>query len=123
MPFQRHNSNPCCYLVPDCVVRAICTATGESWHHVYTGLCVQGAVMCSMPSVNAVWGAYLNERGFPHYNIHDRCTVRQFAREHPRGVYVLGTGNHAVAVIDGGRYVDTWDSGNEQVLYYFVLEE
>ena len=38
--------------------------------------------------------------------------------EHSRGTYVVGTGTHAIAVVDG-CYYDAWDSGNEIVLYYW----
>lgn len=43
--------------------------------------------------------------------------VRDFARDHPYGDYILGPKEHAVAVIDGDWY-DTWDSGATVPLYY-----
>ena len=49
------------------------------------------------------------------------ATVREFAKDHPEGKYILGTGTHAVAVIDGD-YIDTWDSGDEVPIYYFQEE-
>ena len=118
---RRFNPNPCCIIASDCVVRAICAATGRDWYSVYWELCEQGAAMCDMPSVNRVWSAYLTGLGCRRYDIARACSIREFARDQPRGVYILGTGTHAVAVIDG-NYYDAWDSGNEQPLYYFVLE-
>ena len=122
MSYTRNNPNPCCILTPDCVVRAVAHATGKSWDRIYTELSVQGFEMCTPVVVNSVWGAYLDEQGFPSYDIARACSVREFAEQHPNGVYILGTGTHAVAVISG-RYLDAWDSGDEQVLYYYILED
>ena len=118
----KYNPNPCCIRASDCVVRAICAATGEGWYKVYTELCVRGAALCDMPSVNRVWASYLKERGDSMKRIAGACTVYDFAREHPDGIYILGTGTHAVSVIDGDYY-DAFDSGNELVRYYFTLED
>ena len=41
-------------------------------------------------------------------------------KDHRNGVYIVGDGSHVVAVVDG-FYVDTWDSGNMSVLYYFKI--
>jgi hypothetical protein len=39
-----------------------------------------------------------------------------------KGVYVIGTGSHAVCVIDGDWY-DSWDSGGEVCSYYWKKED
>ena len=51
----------------------------------------------------------------------DYYTVEDFCADHPKGTYVLGTGSHAVAVVDG-FYYDAWDSGNEIPIYYWKEE-
>ena len=70
-----------------------------------------------------VWGAYLRSRGFERRAIPNTCpdcyTVGDFARDHSKGDYVLGTGRHAVAVLDGGLIMDTWDSSQEIPTFYF----
>ena len=48
----------------DCVVRAICKATGFDWETVFTGLMVQACTLSDMPSANYVWGAYLYKHGY-----------------------------------------------------------
>ena len=82
--------------------------------------------MCDMPSSNAVWGAVLRDRGFVQYafppDLPQEYTLRDFCRDHPRGVYVVATGGHVVASVDGD-YLDTWDSGHEYPLYFFSREE
>lgn len=121
--YVKYNSNPNKYRVGDCVVRAISTALGRDWADVYMELAELGLEMGDMPSSNHVWGTYLYKMGFDVKLIPNFCpdcyTVREFARDHPHGTYILGTGKHAVAVVDGG-YIDAWDSGNEVPIYYFT---
>ena len=121
MAFLMRNPNPKSARVGDCVVRAISIATGNDWYTVYARLAATGYMLCDMPSSNAVWARYLEEEGFDRriINACPNCyTVHDFCRDHPEGTYVLGTGSHAVAVIDGD-YIDAWDSGDETPIYYF----
>ena len=110
------NPNPCRSEEADCVVRAICIATGTPWRRIHRELCDLSRDLCSMPSINWVWGAYLTGLGWKKESADG--TVRDFAEAHPEGTYILGTGQHAVAV-SRGNWIDTWDSGDEQILYYF----
>lgn len=123
MPFVYSNPNPKNARVGDCVIRAISIATGLDWESAYTALALYGYEMCDMPSSNAVWGKYLKDLGYKQHIVTDTCpdcyTVRNFCHDHPSGTYIIGTGSHAVAVIDGGNYCDTWDSGDEIVIYYW----
>jgi hypothetical protein len=75
-----------------------------------------------MPNSNEIWGRYLYSKGFEKKIIPEFCTVKDFCREHPQGTYVLGTGTHVIAVIDG-VYFDTWDSGDEVPIYFFKRKE
>lgn len=124
--WRQHNPNPNGKLVGDCTVRAISTALDESWDDTFFGLCLQGLIMADMPSANAVTTAYLKRKGFKRRTIPETCpdcyTVKDFCADHPRGVYVLGMGTHVVAVIDG-TYWDSWDSGNETPVYFFLRED
>ena len=71
---------------------------------------------------NAAWGAVLRQHGFYRAVIPNFCpdcyTARDFCIDHPRGVYVLGFGNHVATVIDG-KILDTWDSSDEIPTYYW----
>lgn len=112
-------------MTEDCTIRAISIATDKSWDETYIDVCIKGFVMKRMPSTNSVWAEYLKDQGFSRHIIPDTCphcyTVRDFCGEYFKGTYVLGTGSHAVAVIDG-NYYDAWDSGDEVPLYYFTKE-
>lgn len=125
MAFVLRNPNPKNARVGDCVIRAITIALNSTWEKVYSELAGYGFMMCDMPSSNAVWGQYLKDKGFKRDIIPDSCpqdcyTVTDFCKDNPIGTYILGTGSHVVAVIDG-NYYDTWDSGNEMPIYYWRL--
>ena len=116
------NPNPCRQEDPDCGVRAISIATGRSWDEVHWDLCVMSHEHCTMPSVNWLWELYLTEHGYEKFLLPESCpqcvTVREFARLHPEGTYLLGTGTHAVTVKDG-NWMDSWDSGDETPTVFF----
>lgn len=126
MGYRFYNPNPAGSFVGDCVVRAITKAEEYPWEETYIGICIKGLELCDMPSSNAVWGAYLKNRGYTRYNIPDTCpdcyTVAMFAKDNPIGTFILATGSHVVTVYDG-NYYDAWDSGNEIPIYYWVKEK
>lgn len=123
--WKKHNENPANARVGDCVIRAISTALNQDWVKTYAELCVQGLMFCDLPSSNAVWGSYLAHKGYKRFAIPNDCncyTVEDFCKDHPKRTYILGTGTHALTVIDG-NYIDVWDSGQEIPIYYFTKEE
>lgn len=119
------NPNPDKSIVGDCVVRAIAIALHQGWKETYLDLCYQGLTLCDMPSSNKVWKKYLQDNGFNIGIIPNTCpdcyTVAEFTKDNKDGTYILGTGTHVVAVIDGDYY-DTWDSGEEVPLFYLYKE-
>ena len=125
MSYIFNNPNPSKKLVGDCVIRAISLILHLDWERVYMELATQGFMMHDMPSSNQVWNAYLHNKGLTRYIIPDTCpdcyTVAQFANDHRNGSYLIATGTHVVAVINGD-YLDTWDSGEEIPIYYWSKE-
>lgn len=119
------NINPDRKQTGDCVIRSIGAVIDKEWDDVFLDLMAKSFQMKEMPSQNNVWGSYLHDLGFKKHVIPDSCpdcyTVNDFTRDHPQGRYVVGTGSHAVAVIDGNHY-DVWDSGEEIPVYYFEKE-
>lgn len=120
------NPNPLGKRVGDCTVRAVAKGTGESWEDAYSGMALEGFLLSDMPSANNVWGAYLRRKGFTRHMIPDTCpdcyTVKDFCKDHPKGMYIVALHGHVIAVNDGD-YFDSWDSGNETPLYYFQKED
>ena len=120
------NPNPYGSYVGDCVIRAISIATNQSWDYVYLTVCIQGFMEKNMPNANSVWGNYLKSIGFRRFNLPDNCpdcyTVRRFCYDNPYGIFILATGSHVIAVIDG-NYYDAWDSGDEVPVAVWRSEE
>lgn len=120
--FVYRNYNPHDKVVGDCVVRAISTVLDESWDDTYWGIAEEGFEIKDMPSSNEVWGSYLIRNGYDRKALPNTCpacyTVKDFCDDHPFGRYILGTGTHVIAVING-EYIDTWNSGDLTPMYYF----
>lgn len=106
------------------MIRAIAVATGKTWEQVFDDLYSVGRSEFDMMSSNVVWGLYLYRLGFQPFLLPESCpscvTIKEFTRYFPRGRYIIGTGTHAVAIIDGDYY-DTWDSGNLVPSYFFEV--
>ena len=123
--YRELNVNPKMYHIDDCVIRAIALVTGHSWDYIYVSLLIHGFDLKGMPSTNFVWDDYLRDIGFERRVIPNTCprcyTVKDFCNDNQLGSYILATGSHVVAVIDG-NYYDTWDSGNEIPIYYYAKE-
>lgn len=121
----RCNPNPLGKVTGDCVVRAIAIATDQSWRRTYRELCQMGEILGDLPNANRVWGTYLKEKGAKQFLLPESCpeciTVRAFCDRYPEGVYVIGTGEHAVAVIDGDWY-DSFDSGEATPTYFWRVK-
>lgn len=116
------NGNPCGLSIGDCVIRAISIVTGMDRHKVYAGLCVFGYPCTIWGNSNRIWADFLQSLGYSYHRITIHQTVEEFAEDHPLGRYVLGTGSHAVAVVDGD-VVDSWDSSQQIPIYYYTKEQ
>ena len=107
----------------DCVIRAFTKATSKTWETVFDELVPIARELQCMPNSKASYQRYLIENGFTYNGISNkkgskRPTVDRFAKDHPKGVYVLVLANHLVACVDG-IYYDTWDSGYKSLYGYW----
>lgn len=125
MAFIEYNPNPAARNTGDCVIRAICKVLGMDWEKAYIELSVKGLQLSRILNENAVWEAYLREKGYLRRAIANACpecySIADFARDNPQGSFIVATGSHVVAVQDGDYY-DTWDSGTLVPSYYFYKE-
>lgn len=122
MAFIRYNANPYKNDTIDCVLRGISLLMNISWDEAYIRLFIKGFQEKEVFTRNNVWIDFLLENNYEQFLVPNTCpdciTVDKFAKGHPEGRFLLGTGTHVIAVIDG-NYYDTWDSGEELPLYYF----
>jgi len=123
--FVYFNPNPI-KRTDDCVIRAICRVLDLPWEKVYMGLCIKGLQLYDWGNNNEVWDAYLRDKGFVREIVPNTCpncyTVEDFCQDHPTGAFILGTGTHAVAAVDGNFY-DSYYSGDKAPLYFYRKEE
>lgn len=119
-------NNPTGRHVGDCSVRAISAALDIDWGEAFNLIADAAFAMGDMPSSDSVWGAVLRQHGFYRRAIPNSCpdcyTAADFAREHPRGVYVLGFGGH-VATVKDGEIWDSWNSTKEIPQFYWYRKD
>lgn len=124
--WKQYNPNPAGRAVGDCAVRALAKALDTDWETAYAKIAAAGFNMGDMPSSNSVWGAVLRQNGFYRENIPNECpdcyTAENFSVDHPRGIYVLGFGNHVATVVDGVLY-DSWNSSQEVPQYFWYRKD
>ena len=119
----KYNPNPTGRSVGDCSVRAIAKALDIDWEEAYALIAANGYAMGDMMSSDSVWGSVLRQNGFYRESIPDSCplcyTAKDFARDNPEGIFVLGFGGHVATIVDGNLY-DAWNSSNEipQFVWY-----
>ena len=110
----------------DCAVRAVSVALDVDWETAYDLLADAGYNMADMPSADGVWGAVLRQHGFYRAAIPMTCpdcyTAEDFAKDYPKGVYVLGFGGHTATIRDGRLY-DAWDSSKEIPQFVWYMKE
>ena len=124
MAYIERNLNPLGKRTGDCVIRSIASVMNEDWDRIYIDLMLEGYAMKDIPTANYLWGDYLRKWGYTRHVIPNTCpkcyTVKDFAKDHQEGRFVLATGTHAVASVDG-NYIDSWDSGNEVPVYFWQM--
>ena len=120
------NVNPDRKETIDCTTRAVSLVLDQDWDTTFVHIMVECLINHDMPEANYVWAGYLRYRGYKRFLIPDTCpncyTVKDFCFDHPTGRYILGTGTHAIAVIDGDYY-DIFDSGDYVPIYYWQKGE
>lgn len=126
MAFVLYNPNPTGRNVGDCAIRAVAKALKTDWETAYVMIAENGYAMGDVPSADSVWGSVLRQNGFYRKSIPNSCpdcyTAGDFARDNPRGTFVLGFGGHC-ATIDNGILYDSWDSSQQIPQYVWYRRE
>lgn len=111
----------------DCVVRSISLALELPWEQVFDDLCKIARKMYRMPNDKAVYGKYLEQRGWkkmpaPRKEDNHRYLALEFCKklvpEHNRAIAHVG-GYHLSCFI-AGKIHDIWDCGNYSVGNYWI---
>ena len=124
--WRKFQNNPTGRNVGDCAVRAVSAALGVDWETAYVMLAVNGFAMGDLQNSNSVIGSVLRQHGFYRFNLSEACpdcyTFEDFARDNPRGVFVVGTGTHVATIIDG-NLMDAWDSSDQPVAFVWYRKD
>lgn len=120
------NPNPLGRRVGDCSIRALCAALDLDWDTVHDMTSRMSKQLGDMQSADAAWGAVLRQHGFVKQLLPDQCpdcyTAGEFARDNPKGTFVLAFGGH-VSTIRDGTILDTWNTSNEIPIYVWMRKE
>lgn len=123
MAYVYYNPNPTgINSMGDCSVRALSKALNLTWDQTFDILVDNARLRADMPNSNANIDEVLSDFGFHKETFSDcyKChTVKEFADSHPYGTYVLGSGDHVVAVVSGNWY-DSWRSDDVPIIYYWT---
>lgn len=115
--FVYYNNNPYGIKEEDCVTRSITLASGLDYFDVANKLQLTAELLgCEKLCVCCY--DFLIEKVllFPKVAIDRGMTVRDFAEQHPRGIYLLRMDGHITTLIDGILY-DLWDSSKKEITH------
>lgn len=123
--YVQYQPNPQNKRTDDCVIRALTKALNVDWDTASIYAIVQQIRDSDLYVKNYVWGNLLLRNGFSKHPLPDTCpdcyTVKDFCNDYKQGLYVLGTGDHVLTVLDGDYY-DSFDSGNMIPIVYYRKE-
>lgn len=122
--YHYYNCNPKRRITDDCVIRALCSSTGESWEKTIRDLTEYSIKTGYMLNTPECYGGYLKDLGYVKQKqpIHTDGSKVRFKE------FVQTFGGHAIAHCGRGHitYVadhstwDIWDVSNEIVGNYWV---
>lgn len=104
--FKYYNANPQKLLINDCVLRSISVAEGISWNECQEKLSYLANKKAMLLNDVEFVEDYLDDR-YPR-ECCSNMTVGEFAKECPKGHYVVTMNGHITAIIDN-VIVDTFD--------------
>ena len=120
--YIEYNPNPEEKKTDDCTIRALSKALNLTWSQAFAQLAAEAYKQKDMMHKNYVWGNVLMNNGFSRHSLPNTCpqcyTIADFAADHPKGTFVVGTGDHVVTIVDGDWW-DSWDSGGQVPIVYY----
>lgn len=106
MSYKFYNANALGKFHNDCTVRAISLAEGKTWDETYKELSIiaqrNGIILDDVNFIEPLLDSRYDRVDF------NEKYVGEFAREHPKGVYLITMNGHITCCIDGVIY-DTFD--------------
>lgn len=121
MAYRYYNANPNGYHIPDCVIRAICLATGLEYYEVVK-LLHQNATEFHCDCLNVECYEKLLDYDFnlPHFCGCGR-TAEEVAEDFPNNILLLRMSGHLSCSIDG-EIMDIWNCSEEIITDFWIVE-
>lgn len=119
--FIYYNHNPNGYHIPDCVIRAISTATGLSYYDTIHKLKTNGNIFQCDELCKCCYEKLLDyDFGLPHYkgNGESAATI---AEDFPDNILLLRMSGHLSCSMFG-NIVDIWDCSDEIITDFWIVE-
>ena len=118
--FVYYNVNPDGYHIPDCVIRAISTATNLSYYDTIYALKRNSTQHCCDELTLSCYERLLDyEFNLPHY-LGVSHTVKQIAENFPNNILLIRTDGHLSVSMYGDIY-DIWDCSEEIVTDFWIV--
>ena len=116
--FVYYNNNPYGIKEEDCVTRAITLASQNFNYFEIARKLELVAELLDCEKLCVCCYDFLIEKVlmFPRIDIDIGMTVRDFAEQHQRGIYLLRMDGHITTLIDGKLY-DLWDASNKEITH------
>lgn len=124
--FTYYNANPHNRKSEDCVIRAICTATGLSWENVLINLTQIGVKDGYVPNDPKCFEKYLKSLGWikcsePRNMDNTKMLVKEFLNKRKGSESIIAyVGSHHVVAIINKKVHDIWDSSKQTMHTYWV---
>ena len=105
----------------DCSVRTLMASEHISWEEAFDILCGFARKVQDMPNETRVLTKAIESLGYKAMKVPSgpKMTMKEFAKDHKKGEYILYLAGHVVYMKNGNWY-DTWDASEYKVLKYFV---
>ena len=124
--YKYYQPNPQQKKTDDCVIRALTKALDCDWDTASVYAMTQQIRDADLYVKNYVWGNLLLRNGYTKHSLPNTCpdcyTIKDLSDDYRRGTYIVGTGDHVLAVIDGDYY-DSFDSGEMIPILYYRKEK
>ena len=108
----------------DCVIRALCIATGKTWLQVFDELVpIARRTFDVIESIDVVV-TYLEKQHFTVCKVsvkkgQKRPTMQKLIRDYPNKIIVGQCANHVMCAKDG-KVMDIWDSSDRPLYRYWI---
>lgn len=122
--YHYYNCNPQHRLTDDCVIRAICSSTGDSWEDTKRALAEWSIKTGYMLTTYECYRKYIESIGYvkqkqPTHNDGSKMLFKEFCQKYD-GHAICHCGKGHITYVADNSVWDIWNTENENVGVYWV---